>query len=416
MSSNSMLAGLLSLALACGAVVFAVLKNSEPSEIEAIRAATAKKQLETEAASRETAAKQLNASHQATIEESSYSRRPLVVEPPAEAPAGMVWIRGGSFTMGNRNGANPDEQFEHTVELDGYWMDAHEVTNREYKMFVDATGFVTTAEKQPEITGLDAKVVDPKQLSIPDELNKPGSICRQSFQPGTQIDPKNTNAYTWWSYVVGANWKHPEGPGSTIRDRMDHPVVHVSRRDVLAYCTWAGKQLPTEAQWERAARGGREGRVYPWGNDRNPDGQWLHNIWQGSFPTTNSLADGFETTAPVGSFPANEFGLHDMSGNVWEWCADKYMPDYYRNSPLRNPPGPGGSMDPQEQHILVKYVQRGGSFMCSDEYCVGYRVSARMKGEPESGAFHTGFRCVINANRLDSYRKAAARQLDRVKP
>ena len=416
MSSNSILAGALALALAGGAVVSAVLDTSKPSEIEALREATAERQRESETALEDAESPRRDESRNTTTQEPAYARRLLVVEAPRSAPEGMVWIPGGAFTMGNRDGTNPDEQFEHVVELDGYWMDMHEVTNREYKAFVDATGFVTTAEKPPEITGLDPKAVDPRQLKIPEEFNKPGSICRHCFEPGTMIDPKTNNPYSWWGYVVGANWKHPEGPDSNILDRLDHPVVHVSRRDVLAYCNWAGKQLPTEAQWERAARGGHDRRIYPWGDDRNPGGKWLHNIWQGSFPTTNSRDDGFETTAPVGSFPPNDFGLHDMSGNVWEWCADKYMPNYYRNSPLRNPPGPSVGVDPQEAHILVKYVQRGGSFMCSDEYCVGYRVSARMKGEPDSGAFHTGFRCVVNADRLDDFRKAAARTLDRVKP
>ncbi len=201
--------------------------------------------------------------------------------------------------------------------------------------------------------------------------------------------------------MKGANWKHPEGPESNIDDRRstDHPVVHVSWLDVEQYCRWAGKKLPTEAQWEYAARGGKRDLVYPWGNDRNPQGKWLNNIWQGEFPVTNTGADGFEKTSPVGSFPANGYGLFDMSGNVWEWCADFYQPDYYGSSPKANPPGPDHSFDPRKPGI-IKRVQRGGSFMCSEQYCVGYRVAARMKGEQDTGAFHTGFRCVVTPEML----------------
>jgi formylglycine-generating enzyme required for sulfatase activity len=186
---------------------------------------------------------------------------------------------------------------------------------------------------------------------------------------------------------------------------MDHPVVHVAWEDVVAYCEWAGKRLPTEAEWEYAARGGLEGQSYPWGDERNPDGKWLNNIWQGPFPEKNKGEDGFQTTAPVASFPANGYELYDMSGNVWEWCQDWYQPNYYAASPRFNPHGPDDSYDPNEPGI-PKRVQRGGSFLCSDDYCVGYRVSARMKGEPTSGTYHTGFRCVVDAKLLDAHRAA----------
>ena len=180
---------------------------------------------------------------------------------------------------------------------------------------------------------------------------------------------------------------------------MDHPVVHVSWPDAHKYCRWAGRALPTEAQWEYATRAGHDGRIYPWGNKRQPEGKWLHNIWQGEFPVEDTGEDGFTSTAPVGSFPPSDYGLHDMSGNVWEWCADYYRPHYYRDSPLLNPPGPLDSLDPQEPHI-VKRVQRGGSFMCSEQYCIGYCVASRMKGEEDSGAFHTGFRCIVTPEML----------------
>ena len=331
-----------------------------------------------------------------TIPESVASS--LVVSEPAagtgDSREGMVWIPGGIFVMGNDFGP-PDEAPRHVVALDGFWMDAHEVTNRQFQAFVDATGYVTTAERQPEFTSLQPGV-DADQLAILEEYNQPGSICSLQLNSEDDIDPVK-GPYSWWDYVIGASWKHPAGPDSDLADLMDHPVVHVSWRDANAYCEWAGKSLPTEAQWEYAARGGHEGRVYPWGNTRNPEGAWLQNIWQGNFPLENTLADGFKNTSPVGQFPANDFGLFDMSGNVWEWCSDYYQPDYYARSPLKNPPGPKESFDPQEPHI-IKRVQRGGSFMCSEQYCIGYRVASRMKGEEDTGAFHTGFRCVVNVN------------------
>ncbi len=315
----------------------------------------------------------------------------LIVEEPAETPAGMVWIPGGQFMMGTNEG-KPDEGPAHPVELDGFWMDQHEVTNREFAKFVEATGYVTTSERQPEL--LSIKDDSPlKSLEIRPDMNVPGSVCLNSKFQSADYDPTK-GAYSWWSYIPGANWRHPSGPDSSIEDRMDHPVVHVSWPDAIAYCEWAGKRLPTEAEWEYASRGKLSEKTYPWGDERNPDGKWLHNIWQGDFPVTNSADDGYEATAPVGSFPANTFGLYDMSGNVWEWCADFYTPSYYAQSPRRNPMGPTSSYDPQEPDI-IKRVQRGGSFMCSDQYCIGYRNSARMKGEADTGAFHTGFRCVV---------------------
>jgi sulfatase modifying factor 1 len=312
---------------------------------------------------------------------------------------GMLWIPGGVYTMGAAD-SFPDEFPPHSVQLDGFWMDETEVTNRQFAAFVQATGYVTLAEQPPKLRSVQSGAGVSDADILPD-LNKPGSICSLQLSNRGDIDPSK-GAYSWWQYVPGASWRHPEGPESSIDERQDHPVVHVSWPDAVAYCRWAGKELPTEAQWEYAARGGRAGEMYPWGQDRNPEGRWLHNIWQGEFPIEDTGADGFRRTAPVGSFPANAFGLRDISGNVWEWCADYYQPDYYEacvvqggGRPLRNPRGPESSFDPQEPGI-VKRVQRGGSFMCSDQYCIGYRTTARMKGEEDSGAFHTGFRCVIN--------------------
>lgn len=323
----------------------------------------------------------------------------VVVEEPAETPDGMVWIPGGRFLMGS-DGGEPDEQPVHEVLLDGFWMDQTEVTNRQFKEFVDATGYVTSAERQPELRSVRGPLAE---VEILDEFNVPGSICfNPDIKPG-ELDPSR-GAYNWWKYQKGANWREPEGPGSSIEDRMDHPVVHVSWDDAMAYCKWAGKRLPTEAQWEYAARGGLSGKTYPWGNVRNPDGAWRNNIWQGGFPFENTEEDGYRTTAPVGTFSPNAYGLCDMSGNVWEWCIDYYRPDYYARSPRRNPEGPRDSYDPDDPHI-IKRVQRGGSFMCSDVYCVGYRTTARMKGEQDTGAFHTGFRCVVTPKMLAERRK-----------
>lgn len=338
-------------------------------------------------------------------EASQSARVPL--QYPAQDDArlqGMVWIPDGIYTMGAAD-SYPDEFPPHSVQLDGFWMDETEVTNRQFAAFVQATGYVTLAEQPPKLRSVQPGTGVTDADILPD-LNKPGSICSLQLSSRGDIDPAK-GAYSWWQYVPGANWRHPEGPESSIDDRQDHPVVHVSWPDAVAYCRWAGKELPTEAQWEYAARGGRAGEMYPWGQDRNPEGRWLHNIWQGEFPIEDKGEDGFRRTAPVGSFPANAFGLRDISGNVWEWCADYYQPDYYEacvlqggGGPLRNPRGPESSFDPQEPGI-VKRVQRGGSFMCSDQYCIGYRTTARMKGEEDSGAFHTGFRCVINGRPVD---------------
>jgi formylglycine-generating enzyme required for sulfatase activity len=296
------------------------------------------------------------------------------------APEGMVWVPGGSFRMGDEDARFPDAQPVHLVHVDGFWMDKTEVTNAQFVRFVEATGYQTVAERKP----------DPKDFpGAPPENLVPGSIV---FTP-PKAEVSLENHYVWWRYVPGACWRHPEGPGSDLKGRENHPVVHVCWEDAAAYAKWAGKRLPTEAQWEYAARGGLERKPYGWGDELLPGGKWQANIWQGRFPVENTLADGYRTTAPVGSFPPNGYGLYDMAGNVWEWCADWYRPDYYKISPQRNPLGPDSSHDPAEPGI-PKRVQRGGSFLCSDLYCVRYRPGTRGKGAVDSGQSHAGFRCV----------------------
>ncbi len=301
--------------------------------------------------------------------------------PPGPAAEGMVWIPGGTFRMGASELA--DEQPVHEVALRGFWLDRTEVTNAEFARFVAATAYATVAERKPSAADFPG--------AAPEEL-VPGSLVFSPPSAPVALD----DARRWWRWVPGACWRHPEGPGSDLRGRDDHPVVHVAHADARAYAQWAGKRLPTEAEWEYAARGGLRDQVYCWGGEQVPGKKWHANIWQGDFPVENTLADGFRGTAPVGSFPANGYGLFDMSGNVWEWCADWYRPDYYRVSPAHDPPGPDDSFDPHEPG-MAKRVQRGGSFLCSDVYCRGYRPAARMKTSPDTGLSHSGFRCARSA-------------------
>lgn len=295
-------------------------------------------------------------------------------------PAEMVWIPGGTFEMGADEFV--DARPVHVVRVSGFWMDEHEVTNAQFAEFVRQTGYVTVAERP--LNPKDYPDVPPAQLI-------PGSAV---FSPPAQPVSLN-NPLQWWQYVGGASWQHPKGPNSSIRGHEQEPVVQVSYDDAVAYARWAGKRLPTEAEWEFAARGGRGSQTYYWGNDLKPGGHWVANIFQGDFPHKNTLDDGFAEAAPVRTFPANGYGLYDMDGNVWEWCQDYYRPDYYQQSPVSNPPGPTDSFDPDEPGA-VKRVQRGGSFLCSDQYCIRYRAGSRGKGEVSSGSNNLGFRCVRN--------------------
>ena len=294
----------------------------------------------------------------------------------------MAWIPSGKFTMGSNDG-QPDEKPLHDAKIKGFWIDRYTVTNDQFAKFVEATHYQTTAEKKPEAAQFPG---------VPEEKLVPGSLV---FTPPARVETLN-DATQWWAYLPGADWRHPEGPGSDLKGRGTHPVVHVSWFDAVAYSEWAGKRLPTEAEWEYAARGGLEQNPYPWGRERFPKGIWMMNIWQGQFPTENLGQDGFKGTAPVGSFPANGYGLCDMAGNVWEWCSDWYRPDYYQKSPRDNPQGPADSYDPEEPG-MPKRVGRGGSYLCSDLYCKGYRPSARQKTSPDTSLSHTGFRCVKDA-------------------
>ncbi len=295
-------------------------------------------------------------------------------------PSKMVWIQGGTFEMGTNDPQFPDAQPMHNVTVKSFYMDEHEVTNAEFAKFVNATNYRTVAEQ----------TLNPKDYpNVPVESLVPGSgVFTAPDHKVTLDDPMQ-----WWKYVPGASWQHPYGPDSNIDNAQNNPVVHVSYEDVIAYAKWAGKRIPTEAEWEYAAKAGRGNNKYYWGNDLKPGGKWVANIYQGDFPNQNTVEDGFAGVAPVKSFPPNPYGLYDMDGNVWEWCNDFYRPDYYKNSPSNNPQGPPDSYDPDEPGT-VKRSQRGGSFICSDQYCIRYRAGSRGKGEVKSGSNNLGFRCV----------------------
>jgi sulfatase modifying factor 1 len=313
---------------------------------------------------------------------------PSHAPPPEDAPPGMVWIPGGTFWMGGNDAQTTDALPRHQVTVDGFWMDRTEVTNRQFSEFVKATGYVTVAEQRP----------DPNDFpTAPRDALVPGSAVFTPPHSAVALD----NHLEWWSYVAGANWRHPDGPESSIQGKDDYPVVQICFHDAEVYARWAGARLPTEAEWEFAARGGLDRNLYVWGNTREPGGRPPLNNWQGRFPVQNLASDGFTRLAPVGSYPPNGFGLFDMAGNVWEWCADWYRPGYDTSTsgPADNPQGPSSSDDPFEPGV-PKRVQRGGSYLCSDEYCTRYLPGARGKGEPGSAASHVGFRCVRSARIL----------------
>jgi formylglycine-generating enzyme len=309
---------------------------------------------------------------------------------------GMVKIAGGTFNMGaSDQQGRTDEYPRHSVKVNAFWMDATEVTNAQFADFVKATGYVTTAEKAPDWEELKKQL--PPGTPKPDE----SVLVAASLVFSPPAHPVSlTDASQWWSWKEGANWRQPEGPGSNLKGREHYPVVHISWDDAMAYATWAGKRLPTEAEWEFAARAGLKDQPYTWGSAAVEQGKPKANTWQGSFPNQNTSWDTFSGLAPVKSFAPNKYGLYDMAGNVWEWCADWYRPDYYQQlegKAISNPQGPKDSYDPDEPTI-AKRVTRGGSYLCNDSYCSGYRVSARMKSAPDTGLQNTGFRCVVDAN------------------
>src|SRR5271163_3201010 len=318
----------------------------------------------------------------------------LATQTPAPLPQGMVWIPGAEFSMGamdppatNAVGlqAASDARPIHRVYVDGFWMDQTDVTNEEFARFVRATGYVTIAEHTPTADEFPG---------APAENLVAGSVV---FSPPKHPVPLNDH-YEWWSYVQGANWRNPEGPKSNLKGREKYPVVHVAYPDALAYAKWADKRLPTEAEWEFAARGGLAGKLYPWGDQFRPGGKWMANTHQGHFPDTDTGDDGYIGIAPVAKFPANGYGLYDMAGNVWQWTSDWYRPDYYlqlahSGGVARNPQGPDAPYDPAETSEK-KRAHRGGSFLCTDQYCSRYIVGTRGKGEVTTGTNHLSFRCV----------------------
>jgi formylglycine-generating enzyme len=315
----------------------------------------------------------------------------------AADPKDMVWIKPGEFTMGN---ASPDALRHETpairVKVDGFWMDVHEVTNAQFEKFVKATGYKTVAERP-----IDWEIL---KTQLPPGTPRPSDA---DLQPGSlvfvaPVRAEGLDDYTqWWRWTKGANWRHPEGPDSSLRGRENHPVVHIAYEDAAAYATWAGKRLPTEAEWEYAARGGLEGKRFTWGDEKPDERTRKSNIWQGTFPTKNTKADGFERTAPVKTYPPNGYGLHDMCGNVWEWCSDWYRPDAYARLKLSggktftNPQGPSSSYDSRNPYEKER-VTKGGSFLCHVTYCESYRPAARRGTATDSGASHIGFRCVLS--------------------
>ncbi len=296
------------------------------------------------------------------------------------ATAGMVFIPAGSFVMGSER-QRPEERFTHLVRVDGFWIDRHEVTNAQFKRFVEATGYVTLAER-----GINPKSHD----ALSADLKAPGSAL---FVTPVKFGRDMTQ---WWQYVKGASWHEPEGPGSTIAGRENHPVVHVAYEDTQAYARWLGRQLPTEAQWEFAARGGARPDAPDWTAAFDKDGKPIANTWQGVFPVYNSSEDGYVGTAPAGCFKPNGYGLFDMIGNVWEWTSDWYRPGHARDA-ADNPAGPDLIALHLSTGEVASKVIKGGSYLCSSNYCARYRPTARQPQEVDMSAGHVGFRTVLNA-------------------
>jgi formylglycine-generating enzyme required for sulfatase activity len=320
---------------------------------------------------------------------------------PGAASYGMVWIPGGEFSMGAQDPPGMDETGMqatidsrpiHRTYVDGFYMDRTDVTNAEFARFAKATGYITVAERKPRAEDFPG---------APRENLVAGAVV---FSPPDHPVPLNDH-FQWWNYVHGANWRHPFGPKSDVRGKEQYPVVQVAYEDAVAYASWAGKRLPTEAEWEFAARGGLSGKPFVWGDEFRPGGKWMANTHQGRFPIDDTGQDGYSGIAPVAQYPPNGYGLYDMAGNVWQWTGDWYRPDYYRQLAAgglaRNPQGPDSSYDPSEPGQQKK-VHRGGSFLCTDQYCSRYMVGTRGKGEIGTGTNHLGFRCVMSRGQWEA--------------
>jgi len=313
--------------------------------------------------------------------------------PDRFVPSGMVLISGGEFTMGSTDAARrADQRPAHKVKVESFYMDLTPVTNRQFQQFVEATGYVTTAEKVPTMDEIMSQVPPGTPKPSPDMLVAASLV----FKPTTGPIPLN-NSHSWWEWKAGANWRQPQGPGSSIVGKEDHPVVHISWYDATAYANWAQKRLPTEAEWEYAALGGKNDIKYFWGNEEFDEENPQCNIWHGNFPYKSTKANGYFGTSDVRAYKPNGYGLYDMAGNVWQWCSDLYNANYYdqlaKSGLAVNPKGPATSFDPDDPQA-VKYVHRGGSFLCHASYCKGYEITARMKTNPDTSLNHLGFRCV----------------------
>jgi len=334
-------------------------------------------------------------------------------------PAGMAWVPAGEFLMGSDSRmAQPNEKPAHKVRVHGFWMDQHHVTNAEFRRFVEATGYRTTAELKPDWETLKPQL-PPGTPRPSDEVLVAGAMVFV----GTPAVVDYSDVTRWWRFVPGADWRHPNGPDSHIEGKDDHPVVQVSYEDALAYAKWADKRLPTEAEWEFAARGGLEQATYVWGEDFAPSDKQMANVWQGQqqrrFPVVSAKAGGALGTSPAGTFPANGYGLYDMTGNAWQWAADWYRADQFRRqaaqvqagNTLDNPAGPQDSFDPSEPGVPVdapKRVTRGGSFLCNEDFCQSYRPSARRGTDPYTSMSHIGFRLAMDADAWQQQQKQRA--------
>ncbi|MGB5983197.1 MAG: formylglycine-generating enzyme family protein [Nonlabens sp.] len=323
-------------------------------------------------------------------------------EKQMEAPEGMVWVAPKTFIQGAKEGdpyAMPREKPAHEVKTDGFFIDITEVTNREFKEFVDATGYITVAERKIDWEVMKNQL-PPGTPKPHDSIFEPGSLI---FNKEVQAVVNMENYSQWWTWKRGADWQHPQGPDSDIKGKENYPVVHVALEDALAYCKWANRRLPTEAEWEAAAQGSLDNAIFTWGNDPSVLDERA-NTWQGTFPVKNLSTDGFEFIAPVRSYPPNSIGIYDLTGNVWEMTADKFNVNHYReldnNQTVDNPLGAQKSYNPMNPYV-EEFIIKGGSFLCHESYCASFRISAKMGVTADSGSDHVGFRTVATPGMLD---------------